>query len=112
MISLFSMSRCHGQARGVRARLWAVDSAWSCRRRCASVVAHVCFDEVTGSQRTAQRQFTGQDTSSDNAGQTTGVVTRIGGMSAAHSEEVEHGCLWLEDSTTTDGADFDTWHRD
>jgi hypothetical protein len=56
---------------------------------------HVRFHEMTRTQRTVERQFTRQDTSSDNAGEQARVVTRRGGVGAADAEEVKHGGLGL-----------------
>jgi hypothetical protein len=65
-------------------------------------VGHVRPDEVAG----------GEGACGDDLGELLGVLTRSGGVGAAHAEEVKHGCLGLEDGAAADGADFDRRHGD
>ena len=75
-------------------------------------MGHMRLDEVTGGEGRAQREFTGEDACGDDLGELLGVFAGGGGVSAAHTEEVEHGCLGLEDGAAADGADFDGRHGD
>ena len=75
-------------------------------------MGHMGLDQVAGGKGTAERQLAGQDTSSDNAGKTPGVLTRVGRMRTADAEHVEHGRLGLEDGATAKGTDFNGRHRD
>jgi hypothetical protein len=75
-------------------------------------VCHVCLDKVTSSKGCAERQFTGEDTSSNDTCELAGVVTGACRVSTADTEQVEHGRLRLEDCTTANGTDFDTRHGD
>lgn len=67
---------------------------------------------MTGREGGAEGKFTRQDTSSNNAGELARVVAGVGGVGAAHAEEVEHCCLGLEDGAAAEGADFDGGHGD
>lgn len=75
-------------------------------------MCHVCLDEVTCGQSGAQTKFTREDSGTDNAGKLACVVTGISGMGATHAKEVKHCRLRLKDSATTDGTNFNGWHRD
>ena len=54
--------------------------------------------------------FASEHTCSNDPCELAGVVTRVGGVGAAHAKKVEHGCLWFEYCTATDGTDFNGWH--
>ena len=69
-------------------------------------MCHVCLDEVTGAQRTVEREFSSENAGGNDAGELAGVVARGSGVSASDAEEVEHGRLRLEDGTATNGTDF------
>jgi hypothetical protein len=75
-------------------------------------VCHVCLDKVTSSKGCTERQFTGEDTSSNNTCKLASVVARVSRVGATDTEQIEHGRLRLEDCTTTNGTDFDTRHGD
>ena len=77
------------------------------RAAAAAIVCHVCFDKMSSGKSSAQTELTRQDTSGNNASQLTGVFTWVGGMGSSDTEHFEHGRLGLEDSTTSDCADFD-----
>ena len=77
------------------------------RRNVTPVVCHVRLDEMTGAQRTVERQLTGQDTGGNDTSELPGVVTGRCWVSAAYAKEIEHGGLGLEDGTAADGTDFD-----
>lgn len=85
-------------------------------RRCAgggaTVVSHVCLHQVTGSEGTAKRQLSSQDTSSNDLRKLACVVARLAHVSATDTKKVKHGGLWLEDGTTTDRTDFNAGHGD
>lgn len=72
-----------------------------------AVVGHVRLDEVAGGEGRAERKFAGEDACGDDLGELLGVLAGSGGVGAAHAEEVEHGCLGLEDRAAANGADFD-----
>lgn len=97
-------SRC-GWCRGGRARR---------SRGCdgASIVRHVRLHEMSCAERAVERKLARQDTGGDDAGQLARVVARCLLVSAAHTEEVEHSGLWLENCAATDCADFDRGHGD
>lgn len=58
---------------------------------------HVALDEVTRCECRAEGQLTRQDTGGDDAGEFARVVAGVGGVGAAHAEEVEHSGLGFED---------------
>jgi hypothetical protein len=72
----------------------------------------VCLDKVTSSKSCAERQLTGEDTSSNDTCELASVIAGVCRVSATDAEQIEHGRLRLEDCTTTDGANFDTRHGD
>lgn len=73
---------------------------------------HVALNEVTGREGAAEGELTGEDTGGDDTGELARVVTGVGWVGAAHTEEVEHCGLGLEDGPTAEGADFDRGHGD
>lgn len=77
------------------------------RRDGASVVRHVCLDEMACTQRAVERQFSCEDTSADDAGQLACVVAGCFLMRAAYPQKVEHGGLRLQDCAAADSANFD-----
>ena len=68
---------------------------------------HVRLHQVSRSKSRAKRQLTGEDAGGDDFGELTRVRARFGHVCATHAEEVEHGCLGLENGAAADGADFD-----
>ena len=73
---------------------------------------HVRSHEMTGSQSTAERKLTSENSSSHNTGQPSGVLAWAGGMGAADTEQVEHCRLGIKDSTTTERANLNGRHGD
>lgn len=73
---------------------------------------HVCSYEMTGSQSTAKRKLTSENSSGHNAGQPPGVLTWAGGVGTADAEQVEHGGLGIKDSATTERANLNGGHGD
>lgn len=73
---------------------------------------HVSSDEMTGGQGTAERKLAGEDGCTDDAGETAGVVTGVGGVRASDTKDVKHGALGLEDGTTAESSDLERGHRD
>ena len=73
---------------------------------------HMRSNEMACSKRGVQAQLTSQHRGGDDAGELSGVVTWVGGVWAAHTEEVEHSGLGLEDRAAANGADFDGGHGD
>lgn len=71
---------------------------------------HVGPNQVTGSQSTAERKFSSKDRGTDDAGQTAGVVTRVGGVRATDTKEIKHSALGLKDSTATEGSNLKRRH--
>jgi hypothetical protein len=69
------------------------------------------YDKMPGRERAAQREFSGQDRSSNDACELACVIARIGWMRSAHTEEVEHCGLRLEDCAATNRTYFDRGHR-
>jgi hypothetical protein len=67
-------------------------------------------DEMTGSQSTAQRQFPGENTSSNDASKFASIITRICWMRTSDAKQIKHGTLWLKNCTTSQGTHFDRWH--
>lgn len=67
---------------------------------------------MTSGQGRAKGEFASEGGRTDNASETTGVVAGVGGVGAAHAEEIEHGGLWLQDGATAEGADFEGGHGD
>ena len=70
------------------------------------------LDKVTSGEGTAQGQLAGKDSSTDDAGQTAGIVSRVCGVRASDTKDIKHGALGLEDGTTTKGSDLKRGHRD
>lgn len=77
---------------------------------CATVVGHVSPDKMTSGQCGTQTQFSGQDGGTDDARKLTSVISRVGGVGATNTEEIQHGGLSLQDRTAADGADFNRRH--
>lgn len=73
---------------------------------------HVCLDKMPGSESTAERELTGQNSGSDNASQPPGVLSWAGGMRATDAEKVKHRTLGVEDGAAAKSADFDGRHGD
>jgi hypothetical protein len=61
---------------------------------------------MTRGQGTAERKLASEDGCTDDAGETAGIVTRVGGMRASDAEDVEHSALGLKDSATAKSSDF------
>ena len=74
-------------------------------------MCHVRLDKMSGGERAAQTELTGQNASGHDPSETASIVTWVGGMGAFDSEEVEHCILRFENGATTNGADLDRWHR-
>lgn len=73
---------------------------------------HVSLDQVASGESGTQRQLTSQDSGSDDTSEATSVVTGVGRVRSADTEDVEHSALRLEDSTATKSTDFERGHRD
>lgn len=73
---------------------------------------HVSPDEMARGQGTAERKLACENGCADDAGKTAGVVSRVGGVRASDTKDVEHGALRLEDGTTTKSSDLERGHRD
>lgn len=67
---------------------------------------HVSLDQVAGSEGTAKRQFTRQDSRSNDAGKTAGVVSRVGGVRSSNTEQLQHRALRVQNGASTESADF------
>lgn len=75
-----------------------------------TVVRHVCPDKMTGGERSAQTEFTGENRGCDDSRQLASIFTRGGRVRTANTEHVQHGGLCLQDGTTTNGAHLDGRH--
>lgn len=75
-------------------------------------MCHVRFDQVASAESTAERELSGENGGGDDAGEFTGILTRVCGMRSSDAEHVEHSCLRLQDGATSQGADFYRRHRD
>lgn len=67
---------------------------------------HVRSHQVTSSEGTAERQFTSEHSRGNDAGQASGVVSRVCGVRSPDTEDVEHGALRLKNGTTTQSSDL------
>lgn len=67
-------------------------------------------DEVTGRERTDERQLSGKNRGSDDPGELLGILSRVGGMSTFDSQELEHSLLGSEHSATAHSPDFNARH--
>lgn len=75
-------------------------------------MGHVGPDEVTGREGTAQRELAGQGGGGNDARETAGVFTGVGGVGAADAEHLEHGGLRLQDGAAAEGAYLEGRHGD
>lgn len=94
---------------------WRLDAhrRWSSRTRrsLATVVAHVRLDEMARSKRTAQTELTGENSSSDDTSKLACVVTGAGRVGSPDAEQIKHGALGLQDSTTANRTNLNRRHR-
>ena len=116
-IIVYSLSSCcrHAQAFAQLSTAWGCIQSGRDRRsrpsgHCASVVRHVSPDQVPGSQSTAQAELSSEHTGSDDTGQLPSIVAWVRGMGAPYAQELKKGALRLEDSATSNCADFNTRH--
>lgn len=73
---------------------------------------HVCTDKMACCEGRAEAEFAGEDRGCNDAGQLATIRARSRGVGAAHTEEIEHGCLGREEGAAADCTDFDAWHGD
>lgn len=73
-------------------------------------MCHVSFDEMTGSESTAERQLSSKNSRSDDSGQALGVLASIGRVRSADAKHLKHSSLGIEDRTATDSANFERRH--
>ena len=73
---------------------------------------HMAFDKMTGSESSTEGEFTGKNTSSDDAGEFAGVVTWVCWVRAADAKHIEHGGLGLENGSATNSTNFNGRHGD
>lgn len=68
--------------------------------------------QMTCRQCTTQREFTGKNTSSNDASEFACVVARVCGMRAADTKHIKTCGLGLENGAAAEGADFNGRHGD
>lgn len=74
-------------------------------------MGHMRSHQMTCCKRAAKTQFSGKNTRSHDTGEAARIFPWIRGVSTSNTQEIEHSALRLENCATTNGANFDRWHR-
>ncbi|KAH3670240.1 hypothetical protein OGATHE_003053 [Ogataea polymorpha] len=109
--SILKTAHVVAAARAARCGGGRVDGTGSCNRG-LSVVRHVRLDQMAGRKGRTERELGRQDGRCNDLGQLSCIGSWFGWMRTLHPQELQHGSLRLQNSTSSNGSYLDRWHRD
>jgi hypothetical protein len=68
---------------------------------------HVSFHQMSCSERTAQAEFPGKNSSCNDFGELSRILAWLSRVRSLHPEKIKHRGLSLQDCTTTESSNLD-----